>query len=185
MICRICDSSQLPPVLDLGLQPWANNFLRKEDLAKEKKYPLRLVFCETCHCVQLDYTVPKEVMFSDHTYVSGTTNTLREHFAKTAQTIDKLFLSAAKQKSVLDIGSNDGTQLIQYQNLGYEVQGVESCTPVAHIANDAGVPTVNAFFNEDTARQLGRRFDIINAAGVFFSPGGTAFGGGGDSQQPC
>src|SRR5881227_575556 len=38
----------------------------------------------------------------------------------------------------------------------------------AMIANKAGVPTLNSFFNLETARKLGRKFDVINAAGVFF-----------------
>src|SRR4029079_19550221 len=36
------------------------------------------------------------------------------------------------------------------------------------IAKTAGVPTVNAFFNLEVMRGIGRGFDIINASGVFF-----------------
>jgi hypothetical protein len=39
--CRSCGSRQGALVLDLGLQPLANNLLRAEDLAKpEPKFPL-------------------------------------------------------------------------------------------------------------------------------------------------
>jgi SAM-dependent methyltransferase len=69
---------------------------------------------------------------------------------------------------VLDIGSNDGTQLKHYQRLGYNVVGVESSKTTARIANEQGVPTVNDFFNQETARRLGQKFEIINASGVFF-----------------
>src|SRR4051812_49021799 len=102
MICRICDSSSLEPVLDLGLQPWANHFLKADEVGKEPKYPLRLLFCNDCACVQLDYTVPKEVMFSDHTYVSGTTKSLAQHFLDTARYVDSAFFSKTGRKSVLD-----------------------------------------------------------------------------------
>jgi SAM-dependent methyltransferase len=118
--------------------------------------------------VQLDYTVPKEVMFANHTYVSGTTQTLARHFLETATTVDALFTKTKKQKSVLDIGSNDGTQLKQYKSLGFDVLGVESCGRIADLANSQGLPTVAKFFNEETAKELGRTFDIINASGVFF-----------------
>jgi SAM-dependent methyltransferase len=168
MECRICDSTNLVPVLDLGLQPWANNFLRETECGQEPKYPLALVYCQECACVQLDYTVPKEVMFANHTYVSGTTQTLARHFLETATTVDALFTKTKKQKSVLDIGSNDGTQLKQYKSLGFDVLGVESCGRIADLANSQGLPTVAKFFNEETAKELGRTFDIINASGVFF-----------------
>jgi len=118
--------------------------------------------------VQLDYTVPKEVMFSNHTYVSGTTKTLAKHFLDTAKEVDLLFTHDRSSKSILDIGSNDGTQLKQYQSLGFDVLGVESCGGIAETANKNGVPTVNAFFNEECAEKLGKQFDIINASGVFF-----------------
>ena len=69
---------------------------------------------------------------------------------------------------MLDIGSNDGTQLKHFQALGYDVLGVESSKTTAQLANSAGVPTLNRFFNHEVARELGRRFDVINASGVFF-----------------
>jgi len=168
MICRICDHPDLVPALDLGLQPWANNFLRKEEIGKEPKYPLSLVFCPKCACVQLDYTVPKEIMFADHTYVSGTTKTLAHHFLETARIVTEMFLPNSREKSILDIGSNDGTQLIQYRSLGYATLGVESCARVAALAQAQGIETVVDYFNEESVKKLGRSFDVINASGVFF-----------------
>jgi 2-polyprenyl-3-methyl-5-hydroxy-6-metoxy-1,4-benzoquinol methylase len=168
MECRVCDGRDLVPALDLGLQPWANHFLTREEVGREPKYPLSLVYCRDCSCVQLNYTVPKEIMFADHTYVSGTTKTLAQHFLDTAREVDRLFTSNKENKSILDIGSNDGTQLKQYKELGFDVLGVESCSKIAQLANDAGIPTVAEFFNEQTAKSLNRTFDVINASGVFF-----------------
>lgn len=168
MICRVCDSTSLERVIDLGEQPWCNNFLKKEELGKEPFYPLRVLFCHNCHTSQLDFTVKKEIMFGDHTYLSGVTKSLSEHFRTVAKAVDERFFSGRSQKSVLDIGSNDGTQLKHFQALGYEVLGVESSRTTARIANQAGVPTLNAFFNEETMADIGRQFDVFNASGVFF-----------------
>src|SRR5207253_4089412 len=99
---------------------------------------------------------------------SDLTRSLSEHFRHVAFEVDSRFLPTAGQKSVLDIGSNDGTQLKHFQALGYEVLGVESSTTTARIANDAGIPTLNVFFNLQTMRGIGRQFDVFNAAGVFF-----------------
>ena len=49
MKCRVCDSENLEMVLDLGMQPWGNNFLYKEQVGKEPYYPLRVMFCKDCH----------------------------------------------------------------------------------------------------------------------------------------
>ncbi|MDR2528129.1 MAG: class I SAM-dependent methyltransferase [Synergistaceae bacterium] len=166
--CRICDSTSLELVIDLGEQPWCNNFLTAEQIGKEPFYPLRVVYCHDCHAAQLDFTVKKEIMFGDHTYLSGTTKSLSSHFANLAQEVDRIFMSGKKGKSILDIGSNDGTQLKHYQALGYDVLGVESSKTTATIAQKAGIPTLNAFFNQETMRGIGRKFDVFNAAGVFF-----------------
>lgn len=168
MICRVCDSRRLDLAIDLGEQPWCNHFLKKEEIGKEPFYPLRVVYCRDCSTAQLDFTVKKEIMFGDHTYLSGVTRSLSDHFQVIAEEADARFFKDRSEKSVLDIGSNDGTQLKHYQKLGYHVTGVESSKTTARIANDQGVPTLNAFFNLETARKLGKRFDIINASGVFF-----------------
>lgn len=168
MICRVCDSTHLEPVIDLGEQPWCNNFLKKEDVGKEPFYPLRVLFCHDCHTSQLDFTVKKEVMFGDHTYLSGVTKSLSEHFRNIAHEVDSRFFAGQSRKSVIDIGSNDGTQLKHFQALGYEVMGVESSKTTARIANEAGVPTLNTFFNLEAMSGIGKQFDVFNAAGVFF-----------------
>jgi len=155
-------------VIDLGDQPWCNNFLKPEEIGKEPFYPLRVVYCRRCGAAQLDYTVKKEVMFGDHTYLSGVTKSLGEHFRQVAAEVDSRFVRGAAAPSALDIGSNDGSQLKHFQALGYDVLGVESSRTTARIANEAGVPTVNRFFNLETAQFIGRKFDVINAAGVFF-----------------
>lgn len=168
MICRVCDSTRLQPAIDLGDQPWCNNFLTKEEIGKEPFYPLRVVYCHDCSTAQLDYTVKKEVMFGNHTYLSGITKSLSAHFEKMAQEANERFCKNKKEKSVLDIGSNDGTQLKHFKDLGFDILGVESSVNTARIAQDKGLTTLNAYFNLDTAKKLNRKFDIINASGVFF-----------------
>ncbi len=38
--CRVCDSRRLEPAIDLGSQPWCNNFPAKDQVGKEPYYPL-------------------------------------------------------------------------------------------------------------------------------------------------
>lgn len=170
MLCRVCGASNLNHCIDLGQQPWCNDFLRPDQVGKEPFYPLHVFFCEDCHTAQLDYTVPKEVMFGDHTYLSGVTKSLSAHFKGIAdESLSRFFPDWDKKAvAVLDVGSNDGTQLKHFQRHGCDVLGVESSKKTAAIANDAGVPTLNRYFNAELVAELGRKFQIINAAGVFF-----------------
>lgn len=170
MSCRVCDSNDLVLAIDLGMQPWCNDFLRPEQVGHEPFYPLRVFHCQSCATAQLDYTVPKEVMFGDHTYLSGVTRSLSAHFDLIAgETLSRFFADRPPaQVSVLDVGSNDGTQLKHFQRRGCQVLGVESSRSTAARAVADGVPTVNRFFNAELVAELGERFQIINAAGVFF-----------------
>lgn len=169
--CRGCFSEEIETVIDLGMQPWGNDF--KSITSKEivATYPLAVDFCNKCALLSLNYTVPKEVMFFNHTYLSGSTNTLSKHFKECAlEGIEILSGGRQLQKrpKVLDIGSNDGTQLKHFQELGCDVLGVESAGNIATIAQQNGIPTKVAFFNEDFGKSIDTQFDFINASGVFF-----------------
>ncbi len=171
MDCRCCGARQVELVLDLGTQPHCNRLVRP-DLAAgtEPAYPLRLGFCRACTMVQIDHTIPKESMFSDYPYVSGTTTTLPEHFRRTSARIAEAY-GLGPSDLVVDIGSNDGTWLKQYAPFGCRVLGVEAAGNVAALAQAAGVPTWNRFFNEACARDILREHGpakIVTAAGVFF-----------------
>lgn len=168
MQCRVCDHTGFFLGIDLGMHPIALHFLKQEQLGKEPSYPLKVIICEKCATAQLDCILKKEAVYIDHTYLSGITRSLAEHFEHIAQTVDQRFFRDRKKKTVLDIGSNDGTQLKAYQALGYEVIGVEAAKTVAEIANKNSVPTVHAFFNLETADKIGQFYDVINASGVFF-----------------
>lgn len=168
--CRGCKSTNLTSILDLGMHPWCNDFIREEEIGKEKMYPLHLVHCEECKLLQLDYTVSKETMFKDHTYVSSTTHSLTRHFLTLARENKEQF-GLTEDDLIVDIGGNDGTQLLQFINAGLtNVLNVESADNIAQLAIDSGVPTINDFFNEKTVKDLigDKSIKLINASGVFF-----------------
>ena len=169
--CRICNSKNIEQFLSLGNQPWCDNFLKKSDLEKvEPKYPLELYFCKDCTLVQLGYTIPKEVMFIDYVYLSGTTKALGTHFESVAKNIVQRF-NLSNSDLVLDIGSNDGTFLEKFKNLGIRVLGVDPGVKQVEIAKTKGIETVNEFFNEKVANSILEKYgnaSAISAAGVFF-----------------
>ena len=166
--CRVCASRALESALDLGEQPWGNHFLQRDEIGHEPHYPLHVLWCSHCKTAQLSFTVPKEVMFSDHTYLSGTTASLSAHFKRIAAMANERYALDQSSKSILDIGSNDGTLLKHFKALGWDVLGVESSKTTAEIANQQGIETVHAFYNQKTQATIGRTFDVINASGVFF-----------------
>jgi len=171
MACRCCGAHAVELVLDLGDQPHCNRLVRPDAPAgADPAYPLRLGFCRECTMAQIDHTIPKENMFSDYPYVSGTTKTLPAHFAATSKRVADAY-GLRPDDLVVDVGSNDGTWLKQYAPYGCRVLGVEAAGNVAQLALDAGVPTWSRFFNEACARDILAEMGpakLVTAAGVFF-----------------
>jgi C-methyltransferase C-terminal domain/Putative zinc binding domain/Methyltransferase domain len=169
--CRVCGGKNIEQFLDLTDQPHCNSLLLPDQLDREEPYyPMRVWFCHGCTTVQIDHTVPKETMFAEYYYVSGTTSTLREHFAdSTARLVKELGLKAGDR--VVDIGSNDGTWIKTYAPYGIKATGVEPAGNLAAQANKDGADTLNAFFNVAAAEEILKTRGapkLVTAAGVFF-----------------
>jgi hypothetical protein len=170
MNCRSCNGEKLNVILDLGNQPWCNDFLTEERLGKENTYPLRLNYCEECELLQLDHTVPKETMFADHCYLSGMTKTLIDHFYEVAEENVKQFDIKANDL-VVDIGGNDGSQLLQYRKAGVNnVLNIECADRVSKISREKRINTITEYFNRDCVEKyIGEKsVKLYNASGVFF-----------------
>jgi hypothetical protein len=89
-------------------------------------------------------------MFLNHTYISGTTKTLIDHFYKLAVENNDQYNLDKENDIILDIGGNDGSQLEQYKKLGFkELINFESATNICTLSEEKGLKTINNFFNEE------------------------------------
>lgn len=152
--CQICNSKKLHTILDLGHQPLCDTLLTKETLNQtEKTYPLRMIWCEECSNVQIDYCVDgAEVYHPEYPYKSGVTKELVEYQTKIAESLIKKYQLSEKDL-VVDIGSNDGTLLSGFKGTGVKFLGVEP-TNIAKIANANGIETIQAFFDTSVADSI-------------------------------
>ena len=88
-------------------------------------------------------------MFGDHSYLSGVTKTLRNHFYDVAvENVKQFFIS--DDDLVVDIGGNDGTQLQQYKKAGINnLLNVECAKRVSDVSRKNGIKTITEYFNRD------------------------------------
>src|SRR3989454_1342792 len=129
--CRSCGGGQGTMLLDLGLQPLANNLLRQEDLSKpEPKFPLRLGVCQSCWLLQILDLVPPVQLFSEYLYFSSFSDAMLRHAKQAAERYIKEF-SIGQNSLVVEIASNDGYCLQHFQHHGVPCLGIE---PAANIA---------------------------------------------------
>src|SRR5450432_2066514 len=117
--CRVCQSSALTKVIDLGEQYLQGSFIKPgRQLPPMRKMPTSLVRCDptrdekACGLLQTEHTVPPEVLYSVYWYRSGTNATMTNHLGGIAQEASALY--GRPEACVLDIGCNDGTLLKAY-----------------------------------------------------------------------
>lgn len=168
--CQICGSNHLIPVINLGHHAPCDSLLWPNQLLEpEKTYPLNLVRCPECSLVQIDYVVAaEELFFPNYPYRSGITSTLVGNLKSSGPTILKRF-SVPTGTLAVDIGSNDGTLLSGFKEAGMKVLGVEP-TNISRIANESGIETIQAFFDESIASQIiasHGQAEVVTAANMF------------------
>ena len=152
MNCRNCKTT-ITEFFSLGQMPSVNYFLKKEEIAKEKKYNLSVGFCPNCYLVQLIDIIPPDDLFTNYVYFSSLSKDFLDHCKILANDLTKK-LNLNKESLVLEIASNDGGQLQYFKELGIPVLGVDPAKNIAKAANEKGIKTIDEFFNYNFAKKL-------------------------------
>lgn len=156
--CRGCGSRKFFKYLDLGKQPLANSFLKKNAIKREKKYPLEVILCLKCKLSQLSITISSKKIFNDYDYLSSSSKALKEHYRKLVKYISNNF-KIKKNDNVLDIGCNDGVLLTHYDNK-VNIIGIEPSNVVKFIS-DKRIRVFNNFFNTKLANNIKKKYKDI------------------------
>jgi SAM-dependent methyltransferase len=148
--CRLCGCPNPRTVLELATTPPANAFcLSAEEARAQERIPLYLAKCMACGHVQLPVVVDPEVLFRNYVYVSGTSPSFVEHFRRYAQAEG---VCLTMKDLVVDIGSNDGTLLRQFQEQwGCRVLGIDPAVEIAKQSTASGIHTLPTFFDRALA----------------------------------
>ena len=158
------------PVLELGQHAYADTFIGEDQLnLSEPVFPLQVCLCEESGSLQLGYVSSAEDRYGlyDYSYTSSNSATARAHWDDYAATV-KSRLPATK--FAVEIGSNDGYLIDQFQGQGVRTIGIDPSTDMCRIAQQRGVEVMPAMFCEPVAKDLAARAgcaDLIMANNVF------------------
>jgi SAM-dependent methyltransferase len=158
-ICEVCGGDKLRSILNLGLHPLCDDLIDigGSDVARE--YPIEILYCDTCHTAHQRFQVPKHELFqSTYHYRARVTGSVLSGMFELV-TKCELEIGALRGKTVLDIGCNDGSLLNYFQDRGCRTVGVEPTGAAA----DSRHPTINAFFDEDSAKKV---FDLVGCPDI-------------------
>jgi SAM-dependent methyltransferase len=154
MKCRLCDSTRLVSILDLGATPPCEKFLNPDELdLPEPTFPLHLRLCEECLLLQIPALITPEDTFTEYAYFSSFSDSWVQH-AQTfvRQAVKRLGLS--EDSLVIEVASNDGYLLQNVVAAGVPCLGIEPSVNVGATARERGVPTLTEFLDEPLARRV-------------------------------
>ena len=164
--CRLCGSTDVSAVIPLHPILIGEHYTNVRPDQVGSRFPIDIYQCNNCSAVQTMDEIDNNFLWKDYTYFSSQNKSVKKHFKGFSQRIDSYFKTKGK---VLDIGSNDGTLLTYFRDLGWQVQGIDPAETVVKEANRKEIPTIHGFFDDKTAMQLdiAEKYDLITAFNVF------------------
>ena len=166
--CRICNSKKLYNYINLGNQPPSNSFVKKKDISKQKKFPLKVILCKDCGLSQLDTVVLSIGIFDKYSYLSSTSKALIKNYEIMVKKIIQRF-RPKKNDLIIDIGCNDGITLDLYQKNEYSLLGIEPSSAYFY-AKKKKFNVIKRFFNFKLSQKIKKKSGeakIITATNVF------------------
>ena len=144
--------------LDLGWQPLANYYIKKNHIKKkEKKYRLIICFNIKSKLVSIKKTFSGKMMFNnEYPYRSSMSKTMQKSFKDLSKQIKKDF----NPKKILEIGSNDGSFL---KNFDKKISiGIEPCANVEKITKKQKFNTIPQYWNIKLANKILKKYNKID-----------------------
>ena len=152
--CRSCKNSDLELVWKLENSPYGDSFKKTaEEATQVKVETLSLGFCDRCKMLQLLEITDTSSTYNNYLYRSSVTNALNSYYQQVSNRLISDY-EIKKDELIVDIGSNDGTFLSNFQNKGYQVIGIEPTLSNAAAAELKGINTLNEYFEADTVEKI-------------------------------
>ncbi|HVX51809.1 MAG TPA: class I SAM-dependent methyltransferase [Chitinophagaceae bacterium] len=169
--CRVCGSLSLTQVINLGPQYLQGSFVKPgKEMPSHRKIECSLVRCNpekdenACGLLQMEHSVPPEILYAAYWYRSGTNATMTNHLKGIAESVTGLVKST--ECRVLDIGCNDGT-LLNFYPQSFEKFGCDPSDVAQEIKNATVVQDI--FPSAELFKIIGHnKLDIITSIAMFY-----------------
>lgn len=167
--CRLCASSNIVLAVPLAAVPIVTpNSGENADKANNLA-PLGLYLCQACGNLQLSDIIDPGLQYNNFRYTTSISLGLPEHFREMARHVASEN-GLKPNAQILEIGSNDGTLLRAFKEMGFKVLGIDPAQVIAAKATEAGIPTIADFFTFNRAQQIAKdqgKVDLIIANNTF------------------
>jgi Hypothetical methyltransferase. len=121
--CSFCSSKLTQTLIDLGKQPYANNYISDKSIVANQ-YPLHVKICDVCKLVQHTTVIDSKEIFDHYGYFSSYSEYWLDHCKKYADHITSK-LELDQDSLVIEIASNDGYMLKNFKDNDINVLGID------------------------------------------------------------
>ena len=128
---------------------------------------MKLCICDNCFHVQIDEIIDPKILFENYVWETGISKSIFEFANRLYEKTKELMIK--EESKILEIASNDGTVLSIFKKNGCEILGVEPAKNIALDANKKGIPTIDEFFDCETAKRIANdygKWDVCIARNV-------------------
>ena len=150
--CRGCGETKLFSGVNLGNLPIANELLPTKE-SEVEKFPLHLRVCSNCGLGQVADVVTPERIFRDYRYLSSVSSTFLLHASNYVNAICHSGMVTTNDW-VLEIASNDGYLINNFQKYKIKTIGIEPAKNVAEMTRALGIETISEFFTTELAEKI-------------------------------
>ncbi len=147
--CRLCGSSDLTHSLHFDAIPFFDEVVTPQLKGSEFSYPMDLYFCGDCACVQSQHDVNLIEYYHSYEYVASHSPFIRTYMQALVEHCRRRFGLRAGDK-VIEVGAADGYLLSLFKDGGASTLGFEAAENLCKIAEENGIPVVNALFTMDS-----------------------------------
>ena len=170
-LCTLCGNAELEEFADFGKLALAGAFLKESEKFNEKKYRLRLGFCNHCYGVQVIDHIDPNVLFRNYFYSSSNIKTLSDHFTELADEITLKFIKDKSKDVVIEFGCNDGVLLKPLRENGItNIIGIDPADNIVKKIDIENIDIINDYFNIDVSLKIRNKYGkakVILANNVF------------------
>ncbi len=176
--CRICGSTAMHVVFDLGMHALSGRFPAKDE-PDVPTAPLQVVLCEQCGLLQLAHNVERDEMYRQgYGYRSGINESMKDHLQRLAKDAVAR-VEIRRGDMILDIGCNDGTMLSAFPvSAGVRRVGIDPTADQFRDLYPPEIETVADYFSAKSFAGIGAKGDakIVCSISMFYDlPDPNAF----------
>ena len=159
--CRICNN-KLIPVLNFKKVALSGSFLKKNEIQKEKKYPLSIAVCKNCKHLQIQNLINPQKLFNHYEWETSVSKSNIELILSFLKSLKKNF-NLNKKSKIFEIASNDGTLLKEAKNKYKSfVLGIDPAKNLMKISKKNNVNTIADFFSYKMSNKIKKKYSTFD-----------------------